>query len=298
MLILPLVLTAAAAAASGDQSYVEVSVTGEMAAEDPSPSASVYGFGHGEAGITVFPRAVVDDDSPLSLQPFLQRLSTINLGAGGGATVPAQQSVVPPNQRVHATAYGDADVYLNRVLAIAAGMSLNWYEDTMPTVTMAGIVSGGVLQLRPFASVGLRFADLRVNFGWLVSATRAIGGDWLDPFYGSVFVDGKLVVARRVAVNLGVTVLRGGATTSAGAAFYFGRRFDLFASMFGGLSEEPGNLGIGQRRVVSIGGSLGITAWQSRFFGGSLSYQPSLIRYPDLSRTQHLFVLSFFSRPR
>jgi hypothetical protein len=123
MLALPLLVTTLALAPSGDRSYLGLSVGGDVGyaswsdATVPGGNGAGHSLGgEGGAGFTLYVDGIVDDDAPLSLQPFLQRASSVHVDGGGGGfrhTAPPGSSFI---DQTGTSGYANLDgsVYLAR----------------------------------------------------------------------------------------------------------------------------------------------------------------------------------------
>lgn len=126
-------------------------------AGDPGPVAPLVSL-----ALTVFPRRVVDDATPLPLQPFLQRSGAITLRARGA---------LHGGRALGADVELAADVYARPWLALTAELG----------GAFAGPIEPGapspreLAPLRAAAGLGLRWGDLRLDLGFRYAPGRALG---------------------------------------------------------------------------------------------------------------------------
>jgi len=163
----------------------EGSFTHVSAIDGPVAHGRTVGGGV-QLGLTLFGRRVVDDDSPVTLQPFLQRVSSFRLVGGGGGSQYAE-----PNGAVSDSSYGgsvtaSARIHVHRNFVLDASFGVG------RRLSITGELHGGLARFasdRSFeewvgGEVGVLFWTRRlVGLGlhyapaWQHSLNRAIGID-------------------------------------------------------------------------------------------------------------------------
>jgi hypothetical protein len=254
---------------------------------------------------------LVDDDAPLSLQPFLQRASVVYLSTTGGATTPYQTEPYPFASHREGASAG-FNLYLARSFALTASFGVLAEDDHPPSNggTTPGLLSNWLV-LPVSLGFGVRWEDVRFDLSYHVVPTHD-GDDyprWVPPYFGNLSVSGYLVTKQRVSFAVEVDAIRSGAVASGELHFYFNRRLSLFVGAWGGR----GVLYVNSYSIQNRGGAvLGLTGWLSRHLGFSLSYSPNWTSGPELVLAQplggpttigvdtmtHLFTFELLTRAR
>lgn len=337
MIALPLGVLAALAA-SGESTRLQLDATlaidgGTMSATPPplSPPPGHWIGATLDARASLFHRRISDDDAPPPLQPFLQRVWTFSVDAGGSATDstypalvlnPQVPSIFESQLRMsdrggHGTL--SADGWIGRYVSVAARLGLR-YDRWQPDPSGQAIggfgnvtpIGDGVqpqldsseLALDAAASVGVRWRDLHVSAGWGVVAYR-IGSDALHVnFWGGAFVDARAVIRRRVDVQAHVALLDGGAAASGDVTVWLRRRFGLTL----GAEGAHGAFADSPARYDRAGGHVGVAWWLVSRIAVSLRYAPAWQSPTPLiglggvvtnySRVEHVVTLTMTARPR
>jgi hypothetical protein len=159
---------------------------------------------------------LVEDDAPLSLQPFLQRTGSIEGSFSGSGFSTDRPGFVEP---FHGTSFGGSfaiDGYTGEVLALYG--SASFFRAT----TGGGFAGApGAEYLLPSVTVapGLRFGDTRINVGYTWAPTIH-DGTYDGRGFGEVYLRINSVIARRVLLSLlGEVILSGGLGSVALAVF-------------------------------------------------------------------------------
>jgi hypothetical protein len=248
------------------------------------PGLDVSGLSGGE--LRVFPhRPVVDDGAPNSLQPFLQRTTTLSFAVAGSG----MRGDHGPSSTFRSRL--GADVYLGRWVALTAGIGVGY------ATANDGDAQYSALQLPVDAGIAGRFGDLRIDLGYGHTRVQFPSGRWTGDGWGTVALRARLVLKRRFDLSAflqtaGTNVLGGG-----GFVGYPLRALGVSASLFGG-----GQGGLGKQ----AGGSLGLSYWPIRTIGASVDYgltwgeRPifegaDLVTDPQIS---HSVTLALLLRPR
>jgi hypothetical protein len=292
----------------------------------PNDPPSGHEFaGTGVLGLTVFGRRLVDDDAPMPLQAYLQRVPRFHIAGGGGGSsaeypieIMATQS---PSRFLYRTKHADAsagasaDGYVGRWAYLRAAIEVNYtvWDDTSDSRVVGGFGSTTPIHVGPknpdelalpiSAEAGLRLGDWRVSAGWSVTPYQLGNADLNVRFWGGAFIAGYAVFRRSIGVGARVNVLEGGASVDASASFWLGRRLGLLVGVSGGRGTYFDLPAVYDR----AGGRVGVEYWMSSRWAASLSYAPSWqhtlplrearIVDSDASQIEHLLPLTLTVRP-
>ena len=217
--------------------------------------------GFGSAGFTLFDRGIHDDDSPPSLQPYLQYATRLHVGGGGGYTDLQFPDYGGSSPLAQGWIDADAEGYLLRRFYIAA--SFEWDYDTWRFED-----SQLSEQLEHFSgAVGLRFGDLRVSAGW-GGTSFAIGRRRSQVrYYGGAFAEVYAVVHRHLELDAFAQLAEAGAEGHLGATWWLGRRLGLGIGVSGGAHAYVDS----PDRYAFAGGSVGATWWFTPRLAGQIS---------------------------
>jgi hypothetical protein len=239
----------------------------------------------------VFFQPVVDDDAPLSLQPFLQRVSSLSLGvSGGGGSFDITDY---SEQRWSAGANIGLDGYVHRNLALFMNWSVSVLDVSVPTPTGLIPMGSRTYRLPMNAGFGLRFADVRINLFYSIAPVAVNGSNFRQTFWYGVGASLFAVIDRRFVINARIDAADGGATAHAGLTVYLSRKLSVGGGVSGGQSSTFSN----------AGGDLGVAYWFSRLLGVGFSYDVGWLNSVSTgtaaySNIIHTFSLNLFSRPR
>ena len=232
--------------------------------------------GSGSAGGTLYVGApIVDDDAPLSLQPFLQRASTLSLTASvGGGTFRYDAGGEVKN--LNGGAGIGANVFATRALAITAGFSAfgSGYP-ALPGSKTTTLLAG---------SLGLGVRGDLGTLAWRIDGRYAFtpfhdGTRWLTT-WGSVTFGLRAAFARRVLIDLGGTVSASGGGAAVDLYVHFGKRFALFV----GAAASHGEFVDTHRGYTAVSGNAGFSWWLTDTVGVSLSAGPGAQLIADQDR--------------
>jgi hypothetical protein len=162
--------------------------------------------------VTHFFDPVVDDGAPRSLQPFLQRASTVNGGFEAGGFITrnpfAGSGGVPSNatdrtDKSFGVALG-VDAYVTRWLALTAGLGYTY--DVLHDVGTDDATHG----FTGAAGVGFRVADARFDVSYSFAADK-MNGSFTSLRWGTLQASAYVVFARRFTLSaFGNAIERGG----------------------------------------------------------------------------------------
>lgn len=196
---------------------------GVARAEDFAPTgdlqiggAGSYGTGQGRTSASglgtvslsaFLHHRLLDDDAPLSLQPYLQRTGSVQasvLASGFSTDGPGL------SEPYHGTTFGGSlsvDAYTGQVLTLSAAAS--FYRATTGGAYPGFPGSESLLPRAEFAP-GIRVGDTRVSLGYRYAPTIT-DGSYDGRGFGELFLRFTTVAARRVYLSvLGELILSGG----------------------------------------------------------------------------------------
>lgn len=270
----------------------------------PAGSSTPAGAGGGAAmaALTIFPRGVRDDPTPIALQPFLQRASSLTLGASlhylDAPLVAAGGDLDASAHRARVGA--SAEVFLTSFVALTAGAGY-LAVDATPRLSPWWAIP---LQL----GVALRIGPLRVAVGYdgaylygepLIARGRVAS---------RVTTDLRAVLVNHIDLALGVLAGEGRVEAYVDAAYYPSRRLGLTAGGFGG--GHDGNLVpvAGDARVLDgrapielpgaahFGCRIGFSYWPTRALGVAVRYQATWLSGDSAGVTDQRGVLTLVGR--
>jgi hypothetical protein len=261
-------------AATYEPSRVQLTLDADFAYTSYGPAAGFTAtplFDHavdGGAGptLTIFAdRRVVDDDSPLSLQPFLQRLTTLQLFVGGNGRALTQAR--PGSVENQAIGKGSiaADAYVHRNVAVTASLGVEYSHDSL------GALSSDSVSLPVSFGIGVRVGDLRMDLGYSIVVENPDKNASV-PFLGDVSLTAHLVVRRKIELILATNATDGGAQARFSFEYFLQRNLGVFASAWGGSLRQRDVSHPGGGNLWNVGGNLGLAYWVSRHFGAVVRY--------------------------
>jgi len=220
--------------------------------------------GGAQLGLTVFGIRIIDDESPVTLQPFVQRVSSYSLFGGGQAS-----GYLNDGSYVTSDYGGSVDaaanIYLHRNLVLKAGFGV------------AQSSAGGTtrsLSLPTKLGFGVRFYDTEIAVIYRIAPVGQPDYygvmSWYVPFWGQVEVNAFVLVGRRVSLEASLTTQPQGASAGGRVTGYLGRRFSLSAELHGGLSRYSND----RNFVQWVGGEVGALFWTRQQVGLGLRYAP------------------------
>jgi hypothetical protein len=146
----------------------------------------------GSLGLTHYLQPLVDDGAPRSLEPYLQRTSTLSLGANAGGWTTNQSN---PTTFTFGDTFGGAsagfNVYANPTLAFTGSFAYGYdvaRADMQPDQASHSFTGSG--------GIGLRFGDTRLDAAYTFSA-RDTNGTFTPLRWGTATLSVTTVIARR-----------------------------------------------------------------------------------------------------
>jgi hypothetical protein len=187
----------------------------------------------GAVGISAqfFLSPVLDDDSPRSLQPFLQHVGSLALsispGAGsisGGSRSPF--GVHGSSSEAFSSEGIGVDAYVTKVAAITATLSHSYVGTTGSfnnlTSHSISVSAGG----------GAHLGDTRLDFAYTFEASSQ-HGDFATPVFGVISAGVHTVFGRHVELSLAARGFDTGLGGSGELTGYIGKSVALFIGAFG-----------------------------------------------------------------
>lgn len=235
--------------------------------------------GHGAAAATFYFHPLVDDDAPLSLQPFLQRSSTAQVAFELGGFTTSISGFDLKTDRTFASS-ASVDAYLGRNVILAAGFGLAQHQVAVsePVSSLTTRTTYTLLDLG--VGVGLRFGDLRVDLSYRFQPLSQ-DGQWAYT-WGRVFATARWVVMRRVSFTVGAHTIQGGGGGSLGVSVYPKRILAL--SLAG--AYERGRVFLDSSDTHDRGSvSIGLTWWLAPRVALSLGLQSIITSGDERGRT-------------
>jgi hypothetical protein len=275
-----------------ESSRVEVSVNANAGYTKDLRDSHAHTTGGGaELDVDLFVRKrLIDDDAPYSLQPFLQRASTVFFGAGGAGFQGDYDGSSSPLSRGKSGGFNAGFyVHLKPWLALGGSFDFNAFHNSYDGYDEP---PRDGYSLRGHVDLGFRWRDLRFDVGYGVTGER-MNQSWLPTLWYSLDASVLAVIKRRVALRGSASVLPRGAGGSLSVEGFVNRELSFFGSFFGGRYSYIDD-GIA---AWYAGGSVGVTKWAARHAGISFSYQPEWRgdRNPS-SQLSHFFYLTLSSR--
>jgi hypothetical protein len=251
----------------------------------------------------VLPASANDTRLELSATGTLA-LSSLSTGSANSA---------PPDG--HSTLGGGR---LGRWVFLAAGVELDYSREHIAneSVDVGGFFPGGPSRavtslfvgtswsLPVHAEAGVRWHNLRLLAGWLVTPRRFGDSDFAVGFWGGAFVQADAILRRWVAVAGRVSVIEGGAAVEAWASFWLRRRFGIQLSAGGGRSTGGENQTGSAWTSDRAQGGVALSYWFSPRSAASLQYVPAWQRLTpgrfgdSYSTVTHVLALAITARPR
>jgi hypothetical protein len=280
------VITALSLWALGPMSRIEVHTFAEVSTPQYKSARDAHGAA-GDAGVTleIFAHRVRDDDTPLSLQPFLQRAGTVWISASGGGLALDNGSLSLRERSGGASA--GFDLHVHPWVALTGSFGSGGFD----SVRNDGARNSG-WNLRGSFGLGVRWDDVRFDIAYALRGDRH-NGAWLPAFYGDVTLGARIVVRQRVDVNVSVHTIDEGAIAHFALEGFATRRVGGYIG-FGGGAAHPG-APIPFRTAYGL---VGVAPWASRHFGANFRYQATWSTGPGYEVIEHLFYVELRSRAR
>jgi hypothetical protein len=207
--------------------------------------------------------AVRDDGTPRTLQPFLQRRSTLDLHLLGGG-FDTRRDAGEPRRVYYYGAEVAVDAYLGAAFALTARTYYTHHRVNDTTSYAEESFSQSI-------GIGVRFGDVRFDASYRF-APALIDGAWRTKNYLDLGFFG--VFAGHFRASGGIEIVEGGLFARVGLANYWGSSFGLYGWVRGG----SGAIYLGDSTVVTrFDGAVGASLWPGRRFGVSLDVGPELV---------------------
>jgi hypothetical protein len=250
--------------------------------------------GSADVGALGYLTPVVDSSVARSLQPFLQRASSVygRVSGGGFSTTYEAATGMHTRNYSYVEASAGVDAYLTSYFALTARLGYGYdVLHDKPTLEKGQSLFGG-------AGVGLRFGDARIDAAYAFDA-RGLDGAFVAQRWGEVKLTAKLVLAQSFALTAAAHVDDGGGGGSLDLAGYPTRDLALF---IGGSGETFVYVDDGVRAdQYTI--SAGTSYWLGRALRLSLGYEfrvfdlPAQPHHPfGTQQAEHAFSISAVAR--
>jgi hypothetical protein len=264
-----------------------------------SGSGSSGARGNANVGTTIYPwTPLVDDDSPRSLQAFLQRTSFVSLGAGGLYTELGYSPAAGGGGYSQGYGSGSASTryFFLPYLALVAGATVAYLHDertpatTLPTTRSIWEPSGTI-------GVDARAGDASLVLNWqLEGASQSSTGNVAPAapvFWPRFSLAGRIVVDRRYDLTAGAAALPDGVAVSAGFAAYPTK--DLGLSISGEI--EHGRIYVNSTTDYdTVLGGPQLSYWFTSRLYGWLGYTPQWLQWSTGTEWQHEITLGVTGR--
>jgi hypothetical protein len=219
------------------------------------PDSAPIGDVHGNRGgiylaPTVYLTPVVDSAAPRSLQPFLQRTSTIYASVSGGGFLTHYGDGAFTRKDSYVGASVGADVYVTRHLALTG--ELGYTYDALHDGS--GVNKGHSFSATP--GIGVRLGDVRIDATYGFDAYD-VDGAFQKLRWGAVALSAYFLLAESFALTLGGHVTDGGGGGRIDLGFYTSKDVGVFAG-FAGTTFVYSTTGV---RTNNYAGSLGLSYW-------------------------------------
>ena len=234
----------------------------------PAPSSS-GNSASGNLELTRFLPRILDDGTPRSLQPFLQRASALYAEIGGGGFVTRTPGLQDRTDSNLGLSLG-MDVYVTRFLALTAGVGYGYdvLHDAGVDQTSNGFSAHGGL--------GIRVGDVRFDASYAFSASES-GGTFAPLRWGTFEVSGFIVIARSFVLLPRGFGLQGGGGGGLDLAYYPTRDFGFRLGAFGERGELYSTPSLVDNRY---GGDALVSYWVSRNVYLALIYNLTIDAIP------------------
>ena len=238
-------------------------------------------------------RPVVDDDSPISLQAFLQRRSGIEVFANGTQFTLTETA----NHRdVSAGSVGlDVFGYPRRRLYLFGEFKADgsiWQDTSVVTGTMP---HQSELTLLFRAGGGLRLDDVLVDLSWGVTPGSLNDAAFIVPYWYDLRLRVRAVIAGSERLDASLEALNQGAGFGIDYEHFFDRDIGLSLSFAAGGAKYV----VPPASYFFVNPSAGLFVWLTSRWQLHVSYSPTFTTAGapiSQSRWQHLFTLGFAAR--
>ena len=218
-----------------------------------SPPPGTLGTSGNREGLSMnliaFQRPLQDDDSPYSLQGFMQRESTFSMSVNTGRFDTANQFGGVDRTEWYVGAGAGFNAYVKRWFAVFAEASYDYYD--LHDVDLAQTTHA----FSADAGVGFRYRDTRFNLSVGEQGYRTAGA--FGPWHGSLTLSAFTVIHRRVSLTANGTLVQGGQEGYFQTELFPTKATGVFASAFAGRFEPYADPVVVTRYI----GSAGFAGW-------------------------------------
>jgi hypothetical protein len=223
----------------------------------------------GSASAEYYLSTVVDDETPRSLQPYLQRRAGISLGASGGIEGTGETATAGASTTRLANASAEILGYPTESLYLAAGAGLGYAVSDQQTTTVdpesanVGVSTTHSLSPAGSGTIGYRTGDTLLTMH-IYHATTRYQGQWSGS--GSVTFGARTVLSQTLDLDASLYLQQHNVIPSINGTYYFTQ--DLGVS--GGALWQ--HLTVSPLQSDYVRGSVGLSYWVSSTFGLSATY--------------------------
>lgn len=286
-------------ATPANSSRVEIELTGVGAYTDYSLKNTYSISGAGGVALTLYPhRPLVDTKDPLTLQPLLQRLTSLTLRVhGGGYEFNQGIGDVFLFKQVSASfsSYASFSAYIKPYLIVSGNLGFRRSRYSNSNLGPESMIETSYYAIPASLSVSLRFKESFITLG--VDAIFLKSAEvWRDqPTY--VWFSFRRIFSRQVHLSLYFSSAASDYAQNGGGfiGFYLERQLGIYFATNVTLRKfDESDL-----RILTLHGAIGFSNWLSRHFGTALTYNPSWSAAPNdnySSTTSHTFQLDLISR--
>lgn len=206
---------------SGSVFSIHHGPAGDASADQHGNRGSIY------VGPEVFLSPVVDNDAPRSLQPYLQRTSTVYGSISGDGFVTRYGNGAFTRKYTSGSVNVGADVYMTRHVALTGGFQYGYnvlHDETILNKEHSFWGNAGI---------GVRLGDTRVDASYSFSA-QDVDGSFRKPRWGSVAVSAYLLFAESFALTLAGHGSEDGGGGSLGLGVYTKKDLGFYCGFSGG----------------------------------------------------------------
>ncbi|HEY4120503.1 MAG TPA: hypothetical protein VGM56_21710 [Byssovorax sp.] len=245
---------------TGSKSSWDVALDGSVGSTSFSQAGSYLGVsetsthGQGVLEVTRFVAPVVDDDAPRTLQPFLQRASTVSVSVNAGGFFTRLPGNEGAETDVNVAASAFADVYVTRFLALTAGFSYRYDDVQLPLGDT--ILVGETHVVSPSAGVGVRIGDARIDLSYAASIFASGGGSG-DGDWGTIALGAEVALRRKLYLHAVASAFHAGAGVYAGAEYFLTKDLSGFVDGLGSTGAYTSDLS----RLAEYGFDVGVAFW-------------------------------------
>jgi hypothetical protein len=199
--------------------------------------------------LIAFETPLHNDDSPYSLQAFMQRESTFSMSVTGGRFDTANQFGGVDRTEWYTGAGAGFDAYVKRWLAMFVSTSYEYFD--LHDVDLAQTIHSFAAD----AGVGFRYRDTRVDLSVGEQGDRTSGA--FGPWRGSLALSAFTVINRRVSLTATGTLVQAGKEGFVNAELFPTKTTGVFVTAFAGRFEPYSDAIVVTRYV----GSAGFAGW-------------------------------------